>query len=342
VARVATLQGKGCVKCHSPVHEGGVAVGPFLPERIGLLPPIGIAQAMWNHGPQMAVKMAALGMERPLFEPGEMADVIAYLRGGAASNVPWTEFPGNPATGRALYESRGCAHCHSPQPEGKSLGPDLSRATWYRTSTEMAAVMWNHEPAMRKTMQATGVAVPHFEERRWRTYSHISTCCAARNGSVTRSAAVVFIEGAARPVTRKVDLSTCARRGSDVARAPRLGDVEPCARDDEAVAQKGMGGPRSQVPTSRMCSRFCSHQGGDRPGRALIGRRRPLRSRPTPLLRKRRSPSKQRHQDSCETSKILEVLGGSESVGGFFPSIGNGVGESRGFPVARKMLKHLG
>ena len=236
---------KGCVKCHSPGRQGRAEVGPFLPASIRALPPIGIAQAMWNHGPQMAAKMAALGMERPLWEPGEMADVIAYLRGAAASDVPWTELPGNPATGKALYESRGCAQCHSPGPEGKPLGPDLSRPTWYRTSTEMAAVMWNHEPAMSKAMQASGREVPRFEGTEMAdvlAYLYVLRS-SARIGDAERGKVVFSSKGCAgcHAEGGPVDLRKSAALTSPAHLASAMWNHAP--EMTKAVAEKGMEWP---------------------------------------------------------------------------------------------------
>jgi hypothetical protein len=44
--------------------------------------PVGLATAMWNHGPVMLGRMRERQMLWPLFWPREMVDLMEYLNGG--------------------------------------------------------------------------------------------------------------------------------------------------------------------------------------------------------------------------------------------------------------------
>jgi hypothetical protein len=58
---------------------------------------------------------------------------------------------GDPQKGRKVYADHGCANCHAVRGVGGTLGPDLGRPPLYhKTVTQMAGVMWNHAPQMRK------------------------------------------------------------------------------------------------------------------------------------------------------------------------------------------------
>jgi mono/diheme cytochrome c family protein len=64
---------KRCAQCHTP-NAQGTRVGPDLRTKLkGSL--IGIAGAMWNHGPKMWAKMGDV----PSLAPEEMSDLISYL-----------------------------------------------------------------------------------------------------------------------------------------------------------------------------------------------------------------------------------------------------------------------
>ena len=67
---------KGCAGCHGPGASGAQDLTTAL-QRIDRA---GLASAMWNHAPQMHRTMAQRGAFWPKFEPGEMANLAAYLR----------------------------------------------------------------------------------------------------------------------------------------------------------------------------------------------------------------------------------------------------------------------
>ena len=73
---------KGCTSCHTP---GGKGVGPALASWQGRISPIALATALWNHGPVMLEQMREQQMPWPVFQPGEMVDLMEFLNQGAAS-----------------------------------------------------------------------------------------------------------------------------------------------------------------------------------------------------------------------------------------------------------------
>jgi len=70
---------KGCASCHAP---GGKGSAPDLARWRGQVSPVGLATAMWNHGPVMLGHMREQRMPWPVFRPGEVVDLMEYLNQG--------------------------------------------------------------------------------------------------------------------------------------------------------------------------------------------------------------------------------------------------------------------
>lgn len=155
---------KKCAGCHV-TPPGGKSVGPPLGRFSLAAPPVTIAQQMWNHGAGMAQAMHRLNVTSPKFEGHEMADLLAFLTNPGSGGNTWGAFVGDPATGQALFQSKGCALCHLPDSSGKRIGPDLStQGAWYMTATQIAGEMWNHGPAMWERMRGLSIPVPRLED----------------------------------------------------------------------------------------------------------------------------------------------------------------------------------
>ena len=74
--------------------------------------------------------------------------------------------PGNARQGALLFREKRCIECHSFQAIGGSGAPDLARRSAREyTPNRLAAVMWNHAPAMWGAMAQKGIAVPALGER---------------------------------------------------------------------------------------------------------------------------------------------------------------------------------
>ncbi len=72
---------KGCASCHRAEESGA----PDLGESNVAMDPIVLSAAMWNHAPDMHRLMAEQSVAWPKFEPGDMADLVGYLRSVTAS-----------------------------------------------------------------------------------------------------------------------------------------------------------------------------------------------------------------------------------------------------------------
>lgn len=72
----AVFTDKGCRACHG----AGAGGAPDLAKVLQRTDRAGLASAMWNHAPQMHRLMAERAPFWPTFEPGDMQDLVAYLR----------------------------------------------------------------------------------------------------------------------------------------------------------------------------------------------------------------------------------------------------------------------
>jgi putative heme-binding domain-containing protein len=75
----------------------------------------------------LLIKNGIQGTEMP--DAWQMTDreiwqVAGYVR--ALGRTAVTKLPGDPAKGKALYDSKGCAACHIVHGRGESLGPELT------------------------------------------------------------------------------------------------------------------------------------------------------------------------------------------------------------------------
>jgi mono/diheme cytochrome c family protein len=153
---------KRCVQCHSVGGKGG-SVGPPLDPLGRINSPVLVAARMWNHGPRMAERMQASGVERPTFKRKEPIDLIAYIITTARGASGDTEqvVPGTPARGETLFRDKRCAACHAIDGEGGKSGPALGRAH-HISLTQFAGLMWNHGPAMWARMKEQRLEPPEL------------------------------------------------------------------------------------------------------------------------------------------------------------------------------------
>lgn len=74
------LMERGCLACHALDARGGRTASDLAAlRRLGDLP--ALAASLWNQAPAMADALEQRGIPYPLFQPGEMADLIECLKG---------------------------------------------------------------------------------------------------------------------------------------------------------------------------------------------------------------------------------------------------------------------
>jgi len=106
-------------------------------------------------------------MWKGLWLAGAVVLAVFPLQPGPAAQVEeGMATPGDARRGAQLFQERRCVTCHSFQGKGGTTAPDLGRrsARDY-TPDRLAAVMWNHGPAMWQAMAQRGIAVPTLEQR---------------------------------------------------------------------------------------------------------------------------------------------------------------------------------
>jgi cytochrome c2 len=137
----ALFEKKQCIKCHSIQGTGG-NVGPDLGRRGLYRSVLEFAAALWNKTPAMTSAMRIRKVSIPTLAPGEMADIVAYLRG-----FQYFVEPGDPLQGRKLLVERRCTSCHGLGAVGKWAG-DLARVEGLGSPAPLIAAMWNHVELM--------------------------------------------------------------------------------------------------------------------------------------------------------------------------------------------------
>ena len=160
----AVFVAKGCVRCHG--SGAWDKPGPDLDRYRGRFSAIAVAQAMWNHGGEMATVMRGEGVPWPKFAGREMGDLLAYLQSGSVDTTNDTVYfePGSPRRGRELFTTKQCTVCHAIAGVGGKGGPDLSRRDGELVASipMIAGLMWNHSRGMSAEFARRGLARATF------------------------------------------------------------------------------------------------------------------------------------------------------------------------------------
>ena len=159
------LEEKGCLNCHGARQEDGSPVGPELARIKEYASPIYMAQAIWNHEPQMQAMMDKMKIPRPTFDGQEISDLSAYMRAVSRKTNQQRFYlsPGNPEAGKKVFEGKGCVKCHSGGQGNGSVGPSLEALPLQKSASEIAGMMWNHGDEMLRTMKAGKIPWPILE-----------------------------------------------------------------------------------------------------------------------------------------------------------------------------------
>jgi cytochrome c2 len=130
-----------CSECHGLTEAKAPEAKPVSQwESIGQ--PMTLVNAMWNHAATMRQEFAKRKLRWPELTSQDLTDILVYLRGLPAGRnaVARVEITSG-ANGQTLFESKGCAACHTGK---NALATRLKGATL----TDIAVAMWNHEPKM--------------------------------------------------------------------------------------------------------------------------------------------------------------------------------------------------
>jgi cytochrome c2 len=150
---------KGCMRCHSFRGIGGELAPDF--DDVDLSYSVTqIAGKMWNHGPEMWKIMKSEDIAIPVFEEGQMADVIAYLYA-----LKIEDALGDIEMGSKIVGDRGCLSCHSVRGHGADISADLATMRELNSPQAMITAMWNHAPAMREEHLEKKLKWPEFNGR---------------------------------------------------------------------------------------------------------------------------------------------------------------------------------
>jgi mono/diheme cytochrome c family protein len=130
---------KHCAGCHGLSNPLLAEANPITAWR-SIADPIALAQAAWNRPQLMVRAFERKGIECPKLTSQELTDVLVYIENLPATRGRQPRFRlASPQAGRALFQTKACAGCHS----GKlSLENRFSRLT----PVDIAAAMWNHAP----------------------------------------------------------------------------------------------------------------------------------------------------------------------------------------------------
>ena len=195
-----------CSKCHD-LTQSLAGVAKPVSEWRSLGHPVELASAMWNHAADMRDTMAVTKLQWSRLSGQDLSDILVYLRnlpGTRQRKLAFETTAGD--AGQELFTSKGCAACHVG---ALALPPRLKG----KTLTDIAAEMWNHQPAMAARM---GSAPPHLEPGEMRELVSFVWAASFLGTAAIRGTVSVFSwSRSAPPVMRTLPaaLPSCPRLG---------------------------------------------------------------------------------------------------------------------------------
>ena len=156
---------KSCMKCHRFGESGG-NIGPNFVEDHEYISSIQLVAAMWNHGPDMMAVFKERDIKRPELKRDDIDDILAAIQSYMPTSIiPASTYDmGDPSSGKALSEKKGCTRCHAVRGVGGTLGPDFAEMDLDCSAARIAGRMWNHGPKMWEIMKRENIDFPRFEK----------------------------------------------------------------------------------------------------------------------------------------------------------------------------------
>lgn len=134
---------KKCLECHG-ITQSIAAGAPPVSKWESLADPIVLAQQMWNHGAKMRQAYADRKLRWTPLTAQELTDMLVYLQNLPENRALVTAFQFPPSeSGAALFQSKGCAGCHTGR---LALDERLRNLSL----TGIAVAMWNHQGSMKQ------------------------------------------------------------------------------------------------------------------------------------------------------------------------------------------------
>lgn len=132
-----------CADCHGLTQAKLPAAKPVA-QWESMSRPVALVTAMWNHAATMRQEFARRKIAWPELVSQDLTDILVYLRGLPGTlHQPDLLLLASGENGQALFDSKGCAACHSGK---RALGLRLRG----QTLVDIAVDMWNHAPRMAK------------------------------------------------------------------------------------------------------------------------------------------------------------------------------------------------
>lgn len=157
------LESMECVTCHRFGGQGG-DIGPDISAKEEYLSPLILAEAMWNHGPEMRPLFEEHGIRHRDFIKNDFVDLSAAIKSYITpTSVPANAYLlGDPDRGRILITEKGCVKCHDLK-GSSSIGPSFENMEFEYTVLEFSGHLWNHGPRMWDAMKEHNITVPQFQ-----------------------------------------------------------------------------------------------------------------------------------------------------------------------------------
>jgi mono/diheme cytochrome c family protein len=107
----------------------------------------------------MSVRFETMGLPWPEISGKDAIELTSFLH-----FVDYLGQPGQAAAGEGLFQTKGCARCHSIDGVGEASGLDLGNMKVFASPLYVSQAIWNHGPSMLESIRDMRMTPPQFEE----------------------------------------------------------------------------------------------------------------------------------------------------------------------------------